>query len=225
MTTQEKIAALEALTKEMNTPEKCPLFKVAKSVVPGEGNVDTSVMFIGEAPGKNEDEQGRPFVGAAGKLLEQLIESINLKRSDVYIANIIKHRPPGNRDPLPNEIAAYAPWLKEQIKIINPPLIVTLGRFSMDYLLGAGFSITKIHGQPKRLPDLPTGQAGGGQGANGRVVMPLHHPAAALYRGDLRPVLAADFQKIPKVLQLIEQGKMGPEKAEVKTEVQQKTLF
>lgn len=211
MTTQEKIAALDALTKEMNTPAKCPLFKVAKNVVPGEGNVDTKIMFIGEAPGKNEDEQGRPFVGAAGKFLEQLIESIGLKRSDVYIANIIKHRPPGNRDPLPEEIAAYAPWLEEQIKIINPPLIVTLGRFSMDYLLGAGFSITKIHGQPKRH--------------HGRVVMPVHHPAAALYRGDLRPVLAADFQKIPKVLKLIEQGKMGPEKTETKTEIQQKSLF
>lgn len=218
MTKEEKIAALNALTKEMNTPEKCPLFKVARNVVPGEGNVNTKIMFIGEAPGKNEDEQGRPFVGAAGKFLEQLIESISLKRSDVYIANIIKHRPPGNRDPLPDEIAAYAPWLEEQIKIINPPLIVTLGRFSMDYLLGAGFSITKIHGQPKRLP-------AGRQGANGRVVMPIHHPAAALYRGDLRPVLAADFQKIPKVLKLIEQGKMGSEKAEVKTEIQQKSLF
>lgn len=220
MNKEEKIAALDALTKEMNTPEKCPLFKAAKNVVPGEGNVDTKIMFIGEAPGKNEDEQGRPFVGAAGKFLEQLIESIGLKRSDVYIANIIKHRPPGNRDPLPDEIAAYAPWLEEQIKIIDPPLIVTLGRFSMDYLLGVGFSITKIHGQPKRLvrkgSRLPAGR---------QVVMPIHHPAAALYRGDLRPVLAADFQKIPKVLKLIEQGKMGPEKPEAPAEVQQKSLF
>lgn len=218
MTKEEKITALAALTKEMNTPEKCPLFKVAKNVVPGEGNVDTKIMFVGEAPGKNEDEQGRPFVGAAGKFLEQLIESIGFKRSDVYIANIIKHRPPGNRDPLPDEIAAYAPWLEEQIKIINPPLIVTLGRFSMEYLLGGGFSITKIHGQPKRLP-------AGRQAASGRVVMPLHHPAAALYRGDLRPVLAADFQKIPKVLKLIEEGKIGSEKTEVKAEAQQKSLF
>lgn len=213
MSKAEKEQALAALTTRMNTPEICPLFTAAKNVVPGEGNADTDVMFIGEAPGKNEDEQGRPFVGAAGKFLEQLIESIGLTRQDVYIANIIKHRPPGNRDPLPIEIEAYAPWLEEQIKIINPPLVVTLGRFSMEYLLGPGFSITKIHGQPKRR--------------GGRVIMPIHHPAAALYRGDLRAVLAADFQKIPKVLKLLKEGSDATaaiESAEPET-VAQKSLL
>lgn len=192
MTRQEKEQALTELTQRMNTPEKCPLFATATNVVPGEGNPDADILFIGEAPGRNEDELGRPFVGAAGKFLDQLIGLIGLKREDVYIANIIKHRPPGNRDPLPDEIAAYAPWLEEQIKILNPTLIVTLGRFSMEYLLGPGHSITKIHGQPKRR--------------KGRVVIPMYHPAAALYRGDLRPVLAADFAKIPKVLTLIKKG-------------------
>lgn len=193
MTRDEKDQALADLTKKFNKPELCPLFTAAKNVVPGEGNPDTDILFIGEAPGKNEDEQGRPFVGAAGKLLDQLIASIGLKRNDIFIANIIKHRPPNNRDPLPEEIKAYGPWLEEQIKVINPPLIVTLGRFSMEFLLGPGLSITKVHGQPKRR--------------NGRVVMPMYHPAAALYRGDLRPALAADFQKIPKVLKLIKAGK------------------
>jgi DNA polymerase len=193
----EKEQALQELCARMNTPEKCPLYATAKNVVPGEGNVDADIMFIGEAPGRNEDEQGRPFVGAAGKFLTQLIESIGLKREDVYIANIIKHRPPANRDPLPEEITAYAPWLDEQINIINPKMIATLGRFSMDYLLTPGFSISQIHGQPKRR--------------NGRVIMPLYHPAAALYRGDLRPALAADFAKIPKVLELVTQERKTQE--------------
>src|SRR3989344_4305525 len=188
-----KDQALAARTAYWIT-QNLPLGTVAKNVVPGEGNSDTDILFIGEAPGKNEDEQGRPFVGAAGKFLDELINSIGLKREDIFIANIIKHRPPGNRDPLPDEIAAYGPWLAEQIEIINPPLIVTLGRFSMDYLLGPGLSITKIHGQPKR-------------NKAGRVVIPMYHPAAALYNGSLRPILAADFSKIPKVLQLIKDGK------------------
>ncbi|MEX1997703.1 MAG: uracil-DNA glycosylase [Candidatus Andersenbacteria bacterium] len=211
--TQYKEKALRELCERMNTPDKCPLYTTATHVVPGEGNPDAEIMFIGEAPGKNEDEQGRPFVGAAGKFLDQLIASTGRRREDVYIANIIKHRPPGNRDPLPDEIAAYAPWLEEQIKIINPRLMVTLGRFSMEYLLGPGHSITKIHGQPKRR--------------NERVIMPMYHPAAALYRGDLRPILAADFQKIPKVLQLIQAGKSATDEVTEKEPVgdQQKSLL
>lgn len=203
-----KEQALAELCQQMNTPEKCPLFKTAKNVVPGEGNADCDIMFIGEAPGRNEDEQGRPFVGAAGQLLNQLLNSIGLRREDVYIANIIKHRPPGNRDPLPEEIAAYSPWLDEQIDIINSPLIVTLGRFSMEYLLGPGFSITHIHGQPKRR--------------RGRVVIPMYHPAAALYRGDLRPTLAADFAKVPAVIKLI---KRDLEAAVANSKPNQKSLL
>ena len=124
--------------------------------------------------------------------MDELIASIGYTREDIFIANIVKHRPPGNRDPLPDEIAAYAPWLSEQVKIIAPKLIVTLGRFSMAYFLGEGLAISKAHGQPKRK--------------DGQVVMPMYHPAAALYQGSLRVVLAEDFQKIPKVLELLEKG-------------------
>ncbi len=207
----KKIAALKKLYKDVAACQKCPLFQTATHAVPGEGNPDTDILFVGEGPGKNEDEQGRPFVGAAGKFLDQLIESIGYKRADVYIANVVKHRPPGNRDPLPDELHACTPWLDQQVEIIQPKLIVTLGRYSMGYFLGEGFSISKIHGQPKRKAN--------------KVVMPMYHPAAALYRGDLRPTLAADFQKIPKILKLIEQGKMGSEKPETSSETPQKSLF
>ena len=207
----KKTAALEKLYKDVAACQKCPLFQTATHAVPGEGNPDTDILFVGEGPGKNEDEQGRPFVGAAGKFLDQLIESIGYKRADVYIANVVKHRPPGNRDPLPDELHACTPWLDQQVAIIQPKLIVTLGRISMAHFLGDGFSISKIHGQPKRRAE--------------KVIIPMFHPAAALYRGDLRPVLASDFQKIPKVLKLIDQGKLGSDQADSQPTVQQKSLF
>jgi len=204
MTTEEKQKALERLNTEWGEKD-LPLKAVATQAVPGEGNPDTDIVFVGEGPGKAEDEQGRPFVGAAGKFLSELLASIGLSREDVYIANMIKHRPPNNRDPLPDELAAYSPWLDEQIAIIQPKLIVTLGRYSMAHFLGdptslklrgaSALSISKIHGQPKR-------------NKKGQVIMPMFHPAAALYRGDLRPVLMADFAKLPKVLKLIEGGKL-----------------
>jgi uracil-DNA glycosylase len=190
VTREKKQKALDNLNKEWSAKD-LPLKAVATQAVPGEGNPEAAIVFVGEGPGKDEDAQGRPFVGAAGKLLTELIESIGLTRADVYIANMIKHRPPNNRDPLPDEMEAYTPWLEKQIAIIAPALIVTLGRYSMAHFLGENLSISKIHGQPKR-------------NANGQVVMPMYHPAAALYRGDLRPTLAADFTKIPKVLELIE---------------------
>lgn len=199
MTKKEKQESLEKLHKAIEKLD-LPLKSAATQLVPGEGNPDADVVFVGEAPGAEEDKQGRPFVGAAGKFLNQLIEGIGWKREDVYIANLIKHRPPNNRDPLPVEIAAYTPWLDKQLEIIKPKLIVTLGRYSMAYFLQGTFSITQIHGQPKRK--------------NGRVIMPMYHPAAALYRGDLRPVLAADFKKIPKVLEMVKQGKVKEEKQE-----------
>lgn len=193
-----------------------PLKSVATQAVPGEGNPDAEILFIGEGPGKDEDEQGRPFVGAAGKFLNELIASIGFKRENVYIANMVKHRPPGNRDPLPEELAAYAPWLDEQVKIIQPKLIVTLGRYSMAHFLDEGLSITNVHGQPKR-------------NAKGQVIMPMYHPAAALYRGNLRPVLLADFQKILKVLALITQGspvnKEEEEQKEAVPQQKQAALF
>jgi uracil-DNA glycosylase len=206
MTTQQKIRAIEELNTRIHADMSLPLREIATNTVPGEGNVDADILFVGEAPGQKEDELGRPFVGAAGKLLDQLIESIGLKRENVFIANLIKHRPPGNRDPVPEEIAAYTPYLDEQLKIIEPKLIVTLGRYSMAYFLGPGLVISKIHGQPKR-------------NAKGQVVMPMYHPAAALYSGNLRPALFADFAKIPKVLEMVKKGKAvnkedkGPVKA------------
>lgn len=169
-----------------------PLKAGATQAVPGDGNPDTEILFVGEGPGKAEDVQGRPFVGASGKFLSTLLASINLSREEVFIANMVKHRPPSNRDPLPEELLAYEPWLAEQVAIIDPKVIVTLGRFSMAYFLGVNLSISHIHGQPKRRA--------------GRVIMPMYHPAAALYRGDLRPVLMADFAKLPKVLQLAKLG-------------------
>ncbi len=194
MTRQEKQIFLDELNRQESERTKDhPLAQGATQPVPGDGNPDADILIIGEAPGQKEDELGKPFVGAAGKLLTQMIESIGLKREDVFIANVVKHRPPGNRDPLPEEIEFYKPWLEQQIAIIDPKIIVTLGRFSMEWLLGPGFSISKIHGQPKRR--------------NGRVVMPMYHPAAALYRGNLRETLFLDFAKIPKVIKLVEQGR------------------
>lgn len=206
-----KSTALEALNKEW-VKKDLPLKSAATQAVPGEGNPDTEILFVGEAPGEQEDKQGRPFVGAAGKFLNELIAGIDYKREDVFIANTIKHRPPGNRDPLPEELAAYAPWLDEQVKIIAPKLIVTLGRFSMAHFLGDGLSISRIHGQPKR-------------NTAGQVIIPMYHPAAALYRGDLRPVLAADFQKIPKVLALLKKSNQLENEGTAKVAEEQKKLL
>lgn len=197
MNREDKEKALAELNDKWSKVD-LPLKAGATRAVPGEGSANADVLFIGEGPGKNEDEQGRPFVGAAGKFLDELIGSIGYKREDVFIANVVKHRPPGNRDPLPEEIEAYKPWLEEQINIIKPKIFVTLGRFSMEWLLGPGLSISKVHGQPKRRGD--------------RIVMPMYHPAAALYRGNLRVVLKDDFAKIPKVLELIKRGKSATEK-------------
>lgn len=190
MPKDDKQKKLDALNEEWGK-KNLSLRAGATNDVPGEGNPDAAVLFVGEGPGQAEDEQGRPFVGAAGKFLTELIENVGWKREDVFIANLVKHRPPGNRDPMPQEIEEYTPWLDKQIEIIKPKLIVTLGRYSMAYLLGEGMSISKIHGQPKR-------------NSYGQVVIPMYHPAAALYRGDLRPVLKADWQKIIKVLELID---------------------
>lgn len=194
----KKEEALRLLDEEqlVYCKQHSDLYKTATQAVPGDGNADAEVMFIGEAPGAKEDETGKPFMGAAGKFLNELIGSIGLQREDIFIANCIKHRPPGNRDPLPEEIAAYAPWLQGQIDIIDPKVIVTLGRFSMEFVLGPGFSISKIHGQPQIVTraSLPAGR---------QVVMPMYHPAAALYSGNLRPVLFADFQKIPRVIEIL----------------------
>lgn len=160
----------------------------ATQLVFGDGNPDADLVLIGEAPGKNEDEQGLPFVGAAGRFLNEMLATIGLKRDDVYITNIVKYRPPNNRDPLPSEKQEFLPYLRSQLEVIKPKLVVTLGRHSMDSLL-PGLQISKCHGQPKRY--------------QGQVYMPLFHPAAALYNGAMRQTLLEDFQRIPLVLSKI----------------------
>lgn len=167
----------------------CPeLANQATQLVFGVGNPDAEIVFIGEAPGKNEDLKGEPFVGAAGKFLNEMLETIGMQRADIYITNIVKYRPPENRDPLPEEKSAFLPYLEKQIEIIDPKVIVTLGRHSMDAIL-PGLKISQVHGEPKRF--------------KGRVFMPLFHPAAALYNGSLRQTLIDDFAKIPPILEKI----------------------
>jgi DNA polymerase len=161
----------------------------ATQLVMGDGNVDADIVFIGEAPGKNEDEQGKPFVGSAGKFLNEMLASIDLKRKDVYITNIVKYRPPNNRDPLPEEKKAFWPYLLKQLQIIEPKIIITLGRHSMEYFL-PDMKISQIHGQPKRIYF----------GEHKIVILPLYHPAAALYNGGMRETLLEDFARIPAIL-------------------------
>ncbi|MES2930951.1 MAG: uracil-DNA glycosylase [Patescibacteria group bacterium] len=188
---REQLNELNAYWKENCT---CPLKETATQAVFGDGTADADVVFIGEAPGKNEDIHGKPFVGAAGKFLAEMLESIGMKRSDIYITNIVKYRPPNNRDPLPEEKAACNEWLITELKIIDPKLIVFLGRHSMTRFFPAD-KISDIHGKLliKNIPELEKKQA----------FLPLYHPAAALYNGSMRDVLMSDFKKIPKALQKI----------------------
>jgi DNA polymerase len=165
---------------------KCNLAKTRTRAVPGEGNPNADIVFIGEGPGFHEDQQARPFVGAAGKFLDELLTSIGLRRSDVFICNVLKCRPPGNRDPLPTEIEACEPWLNQQIETINPRLIVTLGRFSMSRYF-PGQTISKIHGQARKFGNV--------------TVVPMYHPAAALHQGSLRKTIEYDFSKLPGILE------------------------
>ena len=190
MTKATDLAALrdEIIAKNI-TPE---LAKQAQNLVMGDGSLDAQIVFIGEAPGKNEDIQGLPFVGAAGKFLNEMLASVGLSRDDVYVTNIVKYRPPNNRDPLPDEKAAFWPYLARQINIIQPKIIITLGRHSMEYFL-TDFKISDVHGQPKRVIF----------GDGKIVILPLFHPAAALYNGGLRQTLIDDFLKVPQVLEQI----------------------
>jgi DNA polymerase len=186
VTLDEKRTTLSALNAQVSACRDCPLGSQRTRAVPGEGPVDAEIMMIGEAPGYYEDQQGRPFVGAAGQFLEQLLASIGLKRSDVFIANVIKCRPPANRDPLPEEISACSGWLTHQLGIISPKVIVTLGRYSMARFL-PGNPISRIHGQGRKV--------------NGLWVVPMYHPAAALHQGSLRRTIEEDFKKIPGYLE------------------------
>jgi uracil-DNA glycosylase len=184
---------LKALHEKWFTECKCELKKTATQPVPGDGSPDADIVFIGEAPGKKEDELGRPFVGAAGKFLAEMLEAINLKREDIYITNIVKYRPPDNRDPLPEEKAACRDWLLEELRVISPRLIVFLGRHSMNDFF-PNEKISQAHGKLliKSFAGVPT-----------KFFYALYHPAAALYDGSMRATLMDDFKKIPKVLKEI----------------------
>lgn len=195
---------LDGLKAKIVADDICPeLAKTATQLVFGDGNPDADIVFIGEAPGKNEDLQGLPFVGAAGKFLDEMLASIDLKRKDIYITNIVKYRPPNNRDPLPEEKAEFLPYLQAQLEVIQPKLVVTLGRHSMNCFL-PDLQISQCHGQPKRL--------------KGQVYMPLFHPAAALYNGSMRQTIMDDFAKIPQVLKLIQDSNDRKETFEHATE-------
>lgn len=178
------------------TPE---LAEGATQLVFGDGNPDAEIVFIGEAPGKHEDLQGKPFVGAAGRFLNEMLEMINLKRDDVYITNIVKYRPPNNRDPFPEEKRAFLPYLQSQLEVIQPKVVMTLGRHSLNCFL-PDLQISTCHGQPKRVR-LSLKQ--GSSSALEVVILPLFHPAAALYNGAMRQTLIDDFALIPTIVKKI----------------------
>jgi DNA polymerase len=182
--------SLELVAGEVRVCPLCDLSRTRTLAVPGAGPESATIMFVGEGPGWNEDQQGLPFVGAAGKYLDELLGIANLRRGDVFITNVVKCRPPGNRDPLPDEIAACSGYLDRQLAIIDPLLVVTLGRFSMARWF-AGEKISRIHGQPKQF---------------GRfMVMPMYHPAAALRAPAVRSQIEADFAKLPSIVTTAEQ--------------------
>jgi len=204
MSTEE---ILKEVAAEVSVCTKCDLSKGRTKAVPGEGNPHAQVMFIGEGPGFHEDKQGRPFVGPAGQFLEELLASINLKRADVFITNVVKCRPPGNRDPLPAEIDACNGYLDRQIAAIDPQVIVTLGRFSMAKFFG-GEKISAIHGRARKI--------------DGRICIAMYHPAAGLHQQSLKESIRSDFKKIPLVIaeaeRLAAEGKMKAEPPKTKEE-------
>ncbi len=185
-----KTLQLEKLNAKWTQECQCELKKTATQAVPGSGNANARIVFIGEAPGKNEDKTGIPFVGAAGKFLDQMLTSVALKREDIYITSVVKYRPPNNRDPKPEEVEACRPWLEDQLQIISPILIIFLGRYAMHNFF-PDLDISKVHGKllTKKFKNIKT-----------KYFLPLYHPAASIYRGSLRTTLLKDFKKIPKVL-------------------------
>jgi len=176
---------LKQVAQEASVCQKCGLHFSRKNAVPGEGPPNAEIMFIGEGPGFYENEQGRPFVGAAGKFLEELLSKIGMKREEVFIANVVKCRPPSNRDPQPDELDACGEYLERQIQAINPQVIVTLGRFSMGRFL-PNAKISNVHGQSMQL--------------KGRLVVPMFHPAAALHQPSLRSLVEQDFARLPEMI-------------------------
>lgn len=196
---------LEALADRVSACTLCPLSQGRTKAVPGEGSSNPQLMFIGEAPGFHEDRQGRPFVGPAGQFLEQLLASIGLKRQDVYITNMVKCRPPNNREPLPGEIEACRPYLDEQIELLKPKVIVTLGRHSLAKFFPKE-TISKVRGKSRRWNDI--------------TIFPMYHPAAALHQNNLRSTIENDIKTLPSILK---EAQAPPQ--EQKTEAQQLSMF
>lgn len=183
--------ALDNIAEKIRHCTACPLYKNAIQAVPGEGNPNSKIFFIGEGPGYYEDQSGRPFVGRAGQLLEQTLTKVGFSREEVFIGNVVKHRPPENRDPLPSEIAACASWLDQQLAAIRPKIIVTLGRFSMAKFLPSA-KISAVHGQARQVGSY--------------IVIPMYHPAAALRSQDMMTAFTEDFLKNKDLLQNPDQG-------------------
>ncbi len=198
------MSALSELYQEIEHCQLCDLARHRTRVVPGEGAEEADLLFIGEAPGRHEDQQGRPFVGSAGHFLEELLASIELSREVVYIANVVKCRPPGNRDPLPAEILACRKWLDRQIELIRPKMVVTLGRYSMTRFF-PGESIGRVHGTARKRDDI--------------IYYAMYHPAAALHQQSLRRVIEADMLKIPQILAQAERV------SEAKSQAEQLNMF
>ncbi len=212
MTAEETLAQI---AKEVSACTNCALHTSRKKSVPGEGPANAEIMFIGEGPGFHENEQGRPFVGAAGQFLDQLLAQANVTRAEVWIGNVVKCRPPQNRDPLPEELEACDKYLERQIEAINPSIIVTLGRFSMGKFM-PGAKISQVHGQMRKVGE--------------RYVIAMFHPAAALHQASLKPAIIADFAKLPELLKEARSA-LGRETVEVqkplaaKDEPKQLSLF
>ncbi|HXG41306.1 MAG TPA: uracil-DNA glycosylase [Dehalococcoidia bacterium] len=193
------MAGLEELYQRVRTCTDCPLSQTRTNAVPGEGPAHAEVMFIGEGPGYHEDRQGRPFVGPAGKFLEELLEGVGLRRDQVYITNVVKCRPPNNRDPLPSEIAACRKYLEEQLALIRPKVIVTLGRHSLAWFFPKD-SISKVHGQVRRR--------------DATYFLHLYHPAAALHQPAMRETIEEDFKKLAQVLEEARREAIPPQPLE-----------
>ncbi|MEI6850407.1 MAG: uracil-DNA glycosylase [Candidatus Saccharibacteria bacterium] len=193
----KKQKLLEQIKADIVINNICPdLAQEAMNLVMGDGNINADIVLIGEAPGKQEDLSGLPFMGAAGKFLNEMLAGADINRSDVYITNIVKYRPPNNRDPLPDEKTAFWPYLVRQLDVIRPQIVVTLGRHSMEYFL-PGQKISVVHGQPKQI----------NFGEGNIIVVPLYHPAAALYNGGMRSTLIEDFKKLPKIIDTLKKEK------------------
>jgi uracil-DNA glycosylase family 4 len=205
---------LKQIAQEVAVCQKCALYHSRKKAVPGEGSMNSEIMFIGEGPGFYENEQGRPFVGAAGKFLDELLTQAGLKREEVFIGNVVKCRPPSNRDPMPEEIAACNEYLDRQIAAINPKVIVTLGRYSMAKFL-PNAKISSVHGQAVQF--------------GGRLVIPMYHPAAALHQPSLKSDVESDFARLPEQIARAKNSpanvEEAPKPAEEKTQPKQLSLF